>query len=113
MGTSVPAQATGRCEHRADRCKDDRVADRDDAFDVLVLGAGSGGYWCARRAAKLGLRVGLVEKGSLGGTCLHIGCIPTKALLHAAEVADQAREAAQFGVTASLEGIDMAGVNAY
>lgn len=82
-------------------------------FDVLVLGAGSGGYSCALRAAQLGLRVGLVEKGSLGGTCLHIGCIPTKALLHAAEVADSARESEQFGVKASLDGIDMAGVNAY
>jgi dihydrolipoamide dehydrogenase len=82
-------------------------------FDVLVLGAGSGGYSCALRAAQLGLRVGLVEKGDLGGTCLHIGCIPTKALLHAAEVADQARESEQFGVRASLDGIDMGGVNAY
>jgi dihydrolipoamide dehydrogenase len=85
----------------------------DGEFDVLVLGAGSGGYACALRAAQLGLSVGLVEKGNLGGTCLHVGCIPTKALLHAAEVADSAREAAQFGVTATLEGIDMAGVNAY
>ena len=85
----------------------------DDEFDVLVLGAGSGGYACALRAAQLGLSVGLVEKGNLGGTCLHVGCIPTKALLHAAEVADSAREAAQFGVTATLDGIDMAGVNAY
>ena len=82
-------------------------------FDVLILGAGSGGYSCALRAAQLGLRVGLVEKGNLGGTCLHIGCIPTKALLHAAEVADSARESAQFGVQATLEGIDMTGVNSY
>ena len=82
-------------------------------FDVLVLGAGSGGYACALRAAQLGLRVGLVEKGNLGGTCLHVGCIPTKALLHAAEIADQARDSAQFGVQATLEGIDMDGVNSY
>ena len=82
-------------------------------FDVLILGAGSGGYSCALRAAQLGLRVGLVEKGNLGGTCLHIGCIPTKALLHAAEIADNTRDSAQFGVNASLDGIDMAGVNAY
>ena len=82
-------------------------------FDVLILGAGSGGYSCALRAAQLGLKVGLVEKGDLGGTCLHIGCIPTKALLHAAEIADHTRDAAQFGVNASLDGIDMAGVNAY
>ncbi len=82
-------------------------------FDVLVLGAGSGGYACALRAAQLGLTVGLVEKGNLGGTCLHVGCIPTKALLHAAEVADSTRSAGELGVTATLEGIDMAGVNAY
>jgi dihydrolipoamide dehydrogenase len=85
----------------------------DGEFDVLILGAGSGGYACALRAAQLGLSVGLVEKGNLGGTCLHVGCIPTKALLHAAEVADQTRESAQFGVSATLEGIDMGGVNAY
>ncbi|MCW2854943.1 MAG: dihydrolipoamide dehydrogenase [Marmoricola sp.] len=82
-------------------------------FDVVILGAGSGGYACALRAAQLGLSVALVEKGNLGGTCLHVGCIPTKALLHAAEIADSTREAGQFGVRASLEGIDMAGVNAY
>ena len=73
-------------------CKDGRVTDGE--FDVLILGAGSGGYACALRAAQLGLSVGLVEKGNLGGTCLHVGCIPTKALLHAAEVADQTRESA-------------------
>jgi dihydrolipoamide dehydrogenase len=65
------------------------------------------------RAAQLGLTVALVEKGKVGGTCLHVGCIPTKALLHAAEVADAARESEQFGVNATLDGIDMAGVNAY
>jgi dihydrolipoamide dehydrogenase len=82
-------------------------------FDVLILGAGSGGYACALRAAQLGLSVGLVEKGNLGGTCLHVGCIPTKALLHAAEIADSTRDSEKFGVQASLDGIDMAGVNSY
>ena len=82
-------------------------------FDVVILGAGSGGYACALRAAQLGLRVALVEKGKVGGTCLHVGCIPTKALLHAAEVADAARDSEKFGVRASLDGIDMPGVNAY
>ncbi len=85
----------------------------DGEFDVLILGAGSGGYACALRAAQLGLSVGLVEKGNLGGTCLHAGCIPTKALLHAAEVADQTRESERFGITATLEGVSMSGVNAY
>jgi dihydrolipoamide dehydrogenase len=82
-------------------------------FDVLILGGGSGGYACALRAAQLGLTVGLIEKDKLGGTCLHVGCIPTKALLHAAEVADLAREGEQFGVHTTLNKIDMAGVNAY
>ena len=81
--------------------------------DLVILGGGSGGYACAFRAAELGLSVVLVEKDKLGGTCLHRGCIPTKALLHAAEVADYAREGDQFGVKSSLEGIDMAGVNSY
>ena len=85
----------------------------DDIFDVVILGGGSGGYACAFRAAELGLSVALVEKDKLGGTCLHRGCIPTKALLHAAEVADAAREGEKFGVRTTLEGIDMAGVNKY
>jgi len=88
------------------------VADRD-GYDIVILGGGSGGYACALRAAELGKRVALVEKGKVGGTCLHRGCIPTKALLHAAELADQAREGAAFGVRSTLDGIDMAGVNAY
>ena len=85
----------------------------DEIYDVVILGGGSGGYACAFRAAELGLAVALVEKDKLGGTCLHRGCIPTKALLHAAEVADNAREGAKFGVQTTFEGIDMAGVNAY
>ncbi|MEU1886069.1 dihydrolipoyl dehydrogenase [Micromonospora rifamycinica] len=90
------------------------VSEPNDAtFDIVILGGGSGGYAAALRAAQLGLSVALVEKGKLGGTCLHNGCIPTKALLHAAEIADQTRESAQFGVQAELVGIDMAGVNAY
>ncbi len=82
-------------------------------FDVVILGGGSGGYACAFRAAELGMSVALVEKDKVGGTCLHYGCIPTKALLHAAEIADAARESSQFGITASLDGIDMTGVNKY
>ncbi|MCA2212516.1 dihydrolipoyl dehydrogenase [Jidongwangia harbinensis] len=82
-------------------------------FDIVILGAGSGGYAAALRAAELDLSVALIDKAELGGTCLHRGCIPTKALLHAAEIADQTRESEQFGVKADLVGIDMAGVNAY
>ncbi len=81
--------------------------------DVVILGAGSGGYACALRAAELGLSVVLVERDKLGGTCLHQGCIPTKALLHAGEVADSAREGAKVGVRSSVDGIDMAGVHTY
>ncbi|MEV0901567.1 dihydrolipoyl dehydrogenase [Actinoplanes sp. NPDC049802] len=82
-------------------------------FDIVILGAGSGGYAAALRAAQFDLSVALIDKAELGGTCLHRGCIPTKALLHAAEIADQTRESEQFGVKADLVGIDMAGVNAY
>ncbi|HEX2074849.1 MAG TPA: dihydrolipoyl dehydrogenase, partial [Geodermatophilus sp.] len=81
--------------------------------DLVILGGGSGGYAAALRAAELGMSVVLIEKDKVGGTCLHRGCIPTKALLHSGEIADQAREGEQFGVKTSLAGIDMDGVNAY
>ncbi|GGK69115.1 dihydrolipoyl dehydrogenase [Ornithinimicrobium pekingense] len=84
-----------------------------EEFDIVILGAGSGGYACALRAAQLGKRVALVEKDKLGGTCLHWGCIPTKAMLHTAEVADSVRDGARYGVSAALEGIDMAAVHSY
>lgn len=86
---------------------------QQDTYDIVILGGGSGGYACALRAAELGLSVALVERSKLGGTCLHLGCIPTKALLHAAEVADSARESAQFGVRATFESIDLPAVHAY
>ncbi len=85
----------------------------DTVFDVVILGGGSGGYACALRAAQLDLSVALVEKDKVGGTCLHRGCIPTKALLHAGEVADAVRESEQFGVLASLQSVDLEKVNAY
>ncbi|HRW19036.1 MAG TPA: dihydrolipoyl dehydrogenase [Dermatophilaceae bacterium] len=91
----------------------DLPPDGDTGYDLVVLGGGSGGYACALRAAQLGQRVALVERDKLGGTCLHRGCIPTKAMLHAAEVADTAREGARFGVHSSVESIDLAGVQAY
>ncbi len=84
-----------------------------DQPDVVVLGGGSGGSAAALRAAQLGLRVTLVEKGKLGGTCLHRGCIPTKAILHAAEVADAARHGSRFGVHATLDRIDAKEITAY
>src|SRR5579862_2774493 len=89
------------------------VADSNGSYDIVILGGGSGGYACALRAAELGKRVALIEKDKVGGTCLHRGCIPTKALLHAAEVADQARESAKFGIRTTFDGIEMPGVLAY
>ncbi|CAN2203857.1 Lpd Pyruvate/2-oxoglutarate dehydrogenase complex, dihydrolipoamide dehydrogenase (E3) component, and related enzymes [Candidatus Nanopelagicaceae bacterium] len=82
-------------------------------FDLVVLGGGSGGYAAALRGAQLGLSVALIEADKLGGTCLHRGCIPTKALLHAGEIADGTREASHFGVNATFNSIDMVGVNSY
>ena len=85
----------------------------DVAVDLVVLGGGSGGYSAALRASQLGMSVALVEKDKVGGTCLHVGCIPTKALLHSAEIADSVRDAARFGVDATLAGIDVAAVSTY
>ena len=84
-----------------------------DEFDVLVLGGGSAGYAAALRSVQHGFSVALVEKSKLGGTCLHTGCIPTKAYLHAAELADDARSSEKYGVKTTFEGIDMAKVREY
>jgi dihydrolipoamide dehydrogenase len=84
-----------------------------DGYDIVILGGGSGGYACALRASELGKRVALIEQDKVGGTCLHRGCIPTKALLHAAEIADQARAGAGFGVPTALGVIDGPTLNAY
>jgi dihydrolipoamide dehydrogenase len=89
------------------------VAEGIGRHDIVVLGGGSGGYACALRAAELGKRVALIERDKVGGTCLHRGCIPTKALLHAAEIADQARESAKFGIRTTFDGIEMPGVLSY
>ncbi|WP_114559008.1 dihydrolipoyl dehydrogenase [Desertihabitans aurantiacus] len=89
------------------------MSDPEGVVDLVVLGGGSGGYACALRAAELGLRVQLVEAAELGGTCLHRGCIPTKAWLHSAEVADAVRDSAKVGITARLEGVDVPGVRSY
>ena len=85
----------------------------DHNFDLVVLGGGSAGYSAAVRAVELGMTAVLIEKDKLGGTCLHRGCVPTKALLHSAEVADVARDAAEYGIVATVTGVDMAKVNAY
>ncbi|MCU1526824.1 MAG: dihydrolipoamide dehydrogenase, partial [Frondihabitans sp.] len=82
-------------------------------FDVVVLGGGSGGYAAALRASELGFSVALVEQDKVGGTCLHRGCIPTKALLHSAEVADVSRESSKYGVNTDFHGIDINAVTTY
>jgi dihydrolipoamide dehydrogenase len=85
----------------------------ENNFDLVILGSGSGGYAAALRAAQLGLSVALIERDKLGGTCLHYGCVPTKALLHSAEVADTTKESAKFGINATFQNIDMVQVNKY
>ena len=85
----------------------------EHTFDIVILGGGSGGYAAALRAAELGKSVALIEKDKVGGTCLHRGCIPTKALLHSAEIAENVRDAAKYGIGATFVGIDPAGVRAY
>ena len=85
----------------------------DHNFDVVILGGGSGGYAAALRSAQLGKSVALIEKDKLGGTCLHRGCIPTKALLHSAEVADVVKESAHYGVESAFGSINMPVVNKY
>ncbi len=84
-----------------------------EEFDVLVLGGGSAGYAAALRSVQHGFSVGLIEKSKLGGTCLHTGCIPTKAYLHAAELADDAKASEKYGVKTTFEGVDLAKVKEY
>jgi dihydrolipoamide dehydrogenase len=81
--------------------------------ELVVLGGGSGGYAAALRASQLGRSVVLIEKDKVGGTCLHRGCIPTKALLHAGEVAETTRDAGRFGIDAQLSGVNIEGVHRY
>lgn len=85
----------------------------EQQFDIVVLGGGSAGYATAIRAKQLGMTAAIIEKDKLGGTCLHRGCVPTKALLHSAEIADVAREGAAYGIQSSVAGIDIAGVNGF
>ena len=81
-------------------------------YDLTIIGSGPGGYVAAIRAAQLGLKTAMVEKAtSLGGTCLLVGCIPTKALLHSADVLVTAREASRFGVSTGEVKLDLAGVH--
>ena len=82
---------------------------QEAVFDVVVIGSGPGGYVAAIRAGQLGLKTMLVEKeGVFGGTCLHVGCIPTKALLHTADLLDQLKRARDFGVIVENVRLDWA-----
>ena len=85
----------------------------ENRYDVAVLGAGPGGYETAIRCAQYGLKTALIEKDKLGGTCLNRGCIPTKALLHGAEVYQQAKEASKFGVNVGAVSYDYAKIAAH
>ncbi|HLS32190.1 MAG TPA: FAD-dependent oxidoreductase, partial [Brevibacterium sp.] len=89
------------------------MTESSENYDLVILGGGTAGYAAAFRAATLGLSVALIERDKVGGTCLHRGCVPTKALLHAAEVAETAKSAEQYGVRAEFQGIDIEGVLAY
>ena len=82
-------------------------------YDVLVIGAGPGGYHAAIRAAQLGLKVACAEREKVGGVCLNVGCIPTKALLHAGEQIAAARHAADFGLTFGEQRMDIAKLNGW
>ena len=77
------------------------------SFDVIIIGGGPGGYVAAIRASQLGMTVALVEREELGGVCLNWGCIPTKALLHAADLLREIRHGADFGIQAEPK-VDLA-----
>src|SRR5205823_2441971 len=103
---------TRSCKRRWPRCGADGQGTLYSAlvterFDVAIVGGGMGGYPAAIRAAQLGLRAALVEEDKVGGTCLHRGCIPTKALLQTASLLDQLQHASAFGINAAVSGVDM------
>ncbi|MGI8746965.1 MAG: FAD-dependent oxidoreductase, partial [Deinococcus sp.] len=82
-------------------------------YDLLVIGAGPGGYHAAIRGAQLGLKVACAELGAVGGVCLNIGCIPTKALLHAGETMAASKHASEFGLTYSAPSLDIGKLNGW
>jgi dihydrolipoamide dehydrogenase len=82
------------------------VAEGSETFDLVILGGGNAGYSCAFRAVGLGMSVAMVEKDKVGGTCLHRGCIPTKALLHAADLVDEIKDAGDFGLIVQEPQVD-------
>ncbi|HEU5090261.1 MAG TPA: FAD-dependent oxidoreductase, partial [Roseiflexaceae bacterium] len=82
----------------------------DTVYDVVVIGAGPGGYVAAIRSAQLGLKTAIVERQYMGGVCLNIGCIPTKAMLHSADLMEEIHNSKRFGITVGEVGLDWDGV---
>src|SRR5204863_5356661 len=95
-GTAVAPEPAERAEVQAE-VQALLQPGRDPVYDVAIVGSGPGGYVAAIRACQLGLKTALVEKGFLGGTCLNVGCIPTKAMLASVEALETARRGAEFG----------------
>ncbi|MBW3594816.1 MAG: dihydrolipoyl dehydrogenase [Actinobacteria bacterium] len=89
------------------------MAEGSDSFDVVILGGGNAGYSAAFRLVGLGLSVAMIEKDKVGGTCLHRGCIPTKALLHAADLVDEIRHSSDFGIMVQEPQVDWAKVQTF
>ena len=83
-----------------------------EPYDLVIIGGGPGGYVGAIRAAQMGLRTALIERDKVGGTCLHYGCIPTKAMLHTAEVLDHLRGARDLGIVVPEPSLDLPAVHA-
>src|SRR5262245_42993315 len=107
MGTPMQQERRGALPPRAKAPGLPRAKSVSDTpYDVIVIGAGPGGYVAAIRAAQLGLKTAIVERQYLGGVCLNVGCIPTKALLHTADLLDEAREGKRFGVVAQQISLD-------
>jgi dihydrolipoamide dehydrogenase len=110
---ATPASSRAHAPQQAPGSSESRGAARHD-FDVVVIGAGPGGYTAAFRAADLGLKVALVERWpTLGGVCLNVGCIPSKALLHAAKVIDEAQAMSAHGVEFGPPKIDAGKLRAW
>lgn len=82
-------------------------------FDVMIIGAGPGGYVCAEKAAKLGLSVAIAENRELGGTCLNRGCIPAKAMLHSSELYQAIKNSQTFGIKSQEPQVDLEQVHVY
>src|SRR5918911_3560847 len=89
------------------------MAANAETFDVVILGGGNAGYSAAFRAHGLGMTVALVERDKVGGTCLHRGCIPTKALLHSADLVDEIKHAGDFGLLVNEPQVDWGKVQGF